>query len=169
MPPLTGFATAAYSNKEAGMVDTTRTRRLVGSLRHLRAGIFVLSLLVSCVADYASSQGYTIDKTRFQASTKDFPGCKLKVPSSFLQKAINLPWGEFEIDVVQLDDRMYCIHLQDAKTLNTQSLIISDYDFLIIYVHDVMYQGQLVPRIQFRSGFLNIISIAIMDGKFVLI
>jgi hypothetical protein len=150
------------------MSETIRLRHLVASPRHLMARIVVLSLLVLYVANYAFSQGYTIDKTKFEASTRDYPDCKLNVPSSFSQKVINLPWGQVEINIVQVDERVYCVRVQDTKTLNAQSLIIVDYDFQSIYVHDVMQFGQLVPRVYFRAGVFNHIVVAIVDGKLVL-
>lgn len=127
-----------------------------------------MSLLVFGAADYAFSQASNIYKTHFQPSTEDFPGCKLNVPSTFLQKAINLSKGELEVAVVQLDERLYCIHLRDTKTPNTQSLIISGYDFFFIHLPDIMYNHQLVFHIYFRTWFFNIITVAIMDGKLVL-
>jgi hypothetical protein len=150
------------------MAETTRTTQLVGRPRHLRAGIFLSSLLILGAAGYAFSQALNIDKTHFQPSAEDFPGCKLNVPSSFLQKAINLSKGELEVDIVQMDETLYCIHLRDTKTSNTQSLIISGYDFFFILVPDIMYNHQIVPRIYFRTWFFNVITIAIADGKLVL-
>jgi len=150
------------------MVETTRTRQLLGSPRHLRAGIFLSSLVILSAAGYAFSQALNIGKAHFQLSTEDFPSCKLNVPSSFLQKAINLSKGELEVDVVQMDERLYCIHLRDTKTLNTQSLIISGYDFFFILVPDLMSDGQVVPRIYFHTWFFNFITVAIIDGKVVL-
>jgi len=150
------------------MVETTRAGQLVGGPRHPRAGIFLSSLLILSAAGYAFSQALNIDKTQFQPSAEDFPGCKLNVASSFLQKAINLSRGGLKVDVVQLDERLYCIHLRDTKTANTQSLIISGYDLFFILVPDIMYNHQVVPRIYFRTWFFNVITVAIMDGKLVL-
>ena len=150
------------------MVEKTKTRPLVGSLKHLRPGIFFLSPLVFCAPDYALSQAINIDKTAFQPSTEDFPGCKLNAPSSFLQKVINLSNGQLKVDVVQLEERMYCIHLRDTKTSNTQSLVISGYDFFFIHASDIMYNHQIVDRIYFRTWYFNVITIVIADGKLVL-
>jgi hypothetical protein len=113
-----------------------------------------------------------IDETNFKVSTEDFSGCRIKGSGSFVQKAISIFSGDLKLDVVQLDDRLYCIHLHKTKTSNTQSLIISGYDFLFIQMPDLMTQGQLgpqlVPRIQFHSGFFRYVTIAIMDEEIVL-
>ena len=139
----------------------------MNSLR-LTAATFASILLIFCGASYVSSQAFTIDEKSFQASTKDFSACKIKASSSFSQKAINVARGELELDVVQLDDRLYCIHLLDTKTSNTQTLIIRDHEFLYVHMPDLLYQGQIVPKIGFRGGFLNITTIAIMDGRIIL-
>src|SRR5262249_21961838 len=107
-----------YSSGDIGMIDTTTASQLMSSQR-LRAAIFASIPLIFCRASYVSSQAFTIDKESFQASTKDFSACKIKASSSFSQKAINVARGELELGVVQLDDRLYCIHLLDTKTLNT--------------------------------------------------
>jgi hypothetical protein len=159
----------ATRTKRAKIVETTRTRHWVGRSTYLLAELFVSSLLVFCVIHHASSQAYTIDKTGFEASTKEFPGCKLNVSSSFSQKAINISKRELEADVVQLDEKLYCIHLYDTRTSQTQSLIISGYDFFAIYMPDILFNGQFVPRIQFRTWFFFFITVAIRDGKLVLI
>ncbi len=150
------------------MAETTRIRQRVRSLRYLWAEIVVSSLLVVCVVHYASSQAYTIDKTRFQTSTKEFPGCKLSISSSFSQRVINISKSELEADVVQLDEKLYCIHLYDARTSQTQSLIISGYEFFAIHMPDILLDGQFVPHVQFRTRFFFFITVAIRDGKLVL-
>jgi hypothetical protein len=138
------------------------------SLRLTTAAIFASIPLIFGGASSVSSGAVMIDKESFQPSTKDFTACKIKASSSFSQKAIRVASGELELDIVQLDDGLYCIHLKDTKTLSTQSLIIRDYEFLFVLVPDIIYQGQIVPKIVFRGGFLNITTIAIMDGRIIL-
>jgi hypothetical protein len=151
------------------MIEMSNVRRLIRKLTILTAGLFVLSLWALYATEQAASQAFAIDGTAFQPATKDFPGCKLDRPSSFVEKSINIAKGEIEADIVQLNERLYCIHLHDTNTSNTQSLIVSGYDFLFIYFNDVMYHGQGEVLIKFRASLLTSITIAIRVGKLVLI
>jgi hypothetical protein len=152
---------------EAAMTETIRAKR-IGSPRSVLARLFVSSLLFFCIVNHVSSQAFTINKSGFQASAESFPGCKLDHSSSFLQKAINISKGELQVNVVQLDEKLYCIHLYDMRTSQAQSLIISGYDFVHIYMPDLMINGQIVPLIQFRTWLFFFITVAIRDEKLVL-
>jgi hypothetical protein len=149
------------------MSETIGIRR-IGNLRSLWARLFISSLLFFCIVHHASSQAFTIDKSGFQASAESFPSCKLDHSNSFVQKAINISKGELKVDVVQLDEKLYCIHLYDIRTSQAQSLIISGYDFVHIYMPDLLLNGQIVPYIQFRTWFFFFITVAIRDEKLVL-
>jgi hypothetical protein len=88
--------------------------------------------------------------------------------SSFAQKILHLSKSEPEIDIVQLDEMIYCVHIHDTKTSNTQSLVLIGYDFQLVIIPDIMYRGQLIPRISFTAGLFNHVVIAIANGKLVL-
>lgn len=150
------------------MAETTSISELVGSLRGLGAAVLVLGLLVFGGTNHALSQAYTIDETKFQASNKDFPACKLDTPSSFSARVISFPGEEVELDIIQQDENVYCIHLQDKVRSNTHSLIISGYKFQAIHVSDILQHGQLVIAVLFRAGLFDNMSVAIVDRKFVI-
>ena len=84
VPPLDGVTLTLGQSEE----------RPMSNIRSLSAAIFVLGLLVFSGASQAISGAYTIDETKFQASTKDFPACMLNTPSSFSQRVINFPGQE---------------------------------------------------------------------------
>lgn len=149
------------------MVKTATAPWLMRSLMTLMTS-FVLSQLVLHSVGNAYAQVITIDKTRFRPSTKEYPSCKLSSTTSFSQQVINFVADKLEVDLVQLGETEYCIHVQDVSTSNTQSLIISGYDFLLIEFSDLLYYGQSVVYIHFHFSFTNHIAIAIKDGKLVL-
>jgi len=151
------FRASLRQNEEGRMPD----------IRRLGTAIFVLGLLAFGGAEPASSGAYTIDETKFQPSTRDFPDCRLTVPSSFSQRVISFPGEEIDLDVIQQDEKLYCIHLQDKVKQNTRSLFVSGYKFQLIYVNDILEHGQFVLTILFRAGFFDKISIGIVDRKFV--
>jgi hypothetical protein len=143
--------------------------RLIRTFMILTMGFLVLSQLFLHSADNAYSQVMsTIDRTRFRPSAKEYPSCKVRPTTSFSQQVINILSGKLEADLVQLDATVYCIHLKDAGTANTQSLIIEGYDFIVISTSDLLYYGQDIISIQFHFSFTDYLAIQIIGGKLVL-
>jgi hypothetical protein len=143
------------------MADGIKNRR--------HAYVFSLSISVFIVlwSNSLFGQAYTIEENRFQSTNKQFPSCDLPTSSSDNLRLLEIPGPELSIEIVE-HKKIYCIILR-KKTSEVQTLLISNYRFKRIYIGDVIENGQQPLHILFSGGFFNQVTIAIVNGKLVVV
>jgi hypothetical protein len=126
--------------------------------------ICLLIVLTFFQSSFAFGGAYWIGPNEFQTSDRNFPECKLPDQPPFVLKVIAL---SDEFHLVEIGEAAYCIVVRDKAAGKNQSMIVSRYRFVGVYVGDIMRYGQVPVGIWFSAGFFKLINVTIFDGKFI--